>query len=58
MRLPGEFAAFVPTGRVTNPVTGTNWEGTGVTPNVVTAGAEALDAALKAAGMAALKPMG
>lgn len=49
VRLPGDFAAFVPTGRVTNPVTGKNWEGTGVTPDIVTTSAEALDAALKAA---------
>jgi len=49
IRLPGDFAAFVPTGRVTNPVTGSNWEGTGVTPDIVTASADALDAAIKAA---------
>lgn len=49
VRLPAGFMAFIATGRVTNPVTGGNWEGTGVTPNIVTAAADALDAALKAA---------
>lgn len=52
IRLPGDFAAFVPTGRVTNPVTGSNWEGTGVTPDMVTASHDALDAAVKAAAEA------
>lgn len=52
IRLPGDFAAFVPTGRVTNPVTGANWEGTGVTPDIVTASHDALDAAVKAAAEA------
>lgn len=49
VRLPGEFAVFIPTGRVTNPVTGGNWEGSGVIPTIVTAPAAALDAALAAA---------
>lgn len=57
VRLPAEFAAFIPTGRVTNPATRGNWEGTGVTPDIVTAGSEALDAALKAAA-ASSKPRG
>jgi hypothetical protein len=38
---------FVPTGRAINPITGTNWEGVGVVPEVKVAAAEALDAALK-----------
>lgn len=46
VRLPGEFAVFIPTGRVTNPVTGSNWEGTGVTPTIVTESSAALDAAM------------
>ncbi|MGE0863697.1 MAG: S41 family peptidase [Vicinamibacterales bacterium] len=56
VRLPGDFAAFVPTGRVTNPVTGSNWEGTGVTPDIVTASADALDAAIKVAMAAVRRP--
>ncbi len=29
-----QFTAFIPIGRAINPVTGTNWEGTGVQPHV------------------------
>lgn len=32
--LPDGFAIFVPMGRAINPVTGTNWEGAGVEPDV------------------------
>ncbi|GAA0766065.1 S41 family peptidase [Ideonella azotifigens] len=34
VRLKGNFSAFIPTGRAVNPITNTNWEGTGVTPDV------------------------
>ena len=34
MPATAEFAIFVPTGRAINPVTGTNWEGTGVVPDI------------------------
>lgn len=37
--------ATVPTGRAVNPVSGTNWEGTGVQPDVPCAAAESLDRA-------------
>jgi C-terminal processing protease CtpA/Prc len=30
----GDFTAFIPMGRTINPVTGTNWKGTGVQPQV------------------------
>jgi hypothetical protein len=33
-RLTEHFGAFVPTGRAISPITKTNWEGTGVTPDV------------------------
>ena len=36
----------VPVGRAINPVTGTNWEGTGVTPEVAVPADDALDTAL------------
>jgi C-terminal processing protease CtpA/Prc len=49
VRLPNDFLVFIPTGRVKNAVTGGNWEGTGVTPNIRSDGAGALEAALKAA---------
>src|SRR5262249_22574655 len=39
------FAMFVPTGRAINPVTGTNWEGTGVKPDVAVRADEALETA-------------
>lgn len=45
------FAVQVPRGRAINPVTGTNWEGTGVVPDVA-AGPEA---ALQTAHVAALR---
>ncbi|MCH8980298.1 MAG: S41 family peptidase [Armatimonadetes bacterium] len=34
VRLNDHFSAFVPQGRAINPVTNTNWEGTGVKPDV------------------------
>lgn len=37
--------ASIPTGRAINPVSGTNWEGTGVQPDVSCAAADALDRA-------------
>jgi len=33
-RLTSHFEAFIPVGRPVNPITGTNWEGSGVTPDV------------------------
>jgi len=33
-RINDDFIIFVPTGRAINPITKTNWEGTGVTPDV------------------------
>jgi hypothetical protein len=43
--LGNHFAAFIPTGRAINPITKTNWEGTGVTPDVEVDADKALDAA-------------
>ncbi|MGP3984739.1 S41 family peptidase [Streptomyces sp. KR80] len=48
-RLTDHLRLFVPGVRAVNPVSGTNWEGVGVTPDVPTAAAEALDAAYEAA---------
>jgi hypothetical protein len=45
------FAVWVPSGRAINPVTNTNWEGTGVKPDV----AVPEDQALKTAHLTALK---
>ena len=53
-RLAGGFHMFVPTGRAISPITKTNWEGTGVAPDVPTTAEEALERAralaLKALG--------
>lgn len=43
------FMMFVPTGRAINPISKTNWEGTGVVPEVKTPAAQALDVAHKLA---------
>lgn len=41
-RASDHFAVFVPFGRVTSPVTGTNWEGVGVAPDIAVSPAKAL----------------
>lgn len=41
----GRFTVTVPAGRVTNPITGGDWEGTGVVPDVAVPSSEALSAA-------------
>lgn len=40
------FSLFVSTSSARNPLTGTNWEGTGVTPDIAVSADEALDQAL------------
>ena len=50
-RLNDHFGVFLPVGRAINPITKTNWEGTGVTPHV----ACPADQALKTAHIAAMK---
>ena len=45
------FGLWIPSGRPINPITGTNWEGTGVVPDI----AVPADTALKTAQMLALK---
>ena len=52
-RLNEHFMIFVPTGRAVNPTTGTNWEGTGVKPDIPTPFARAL----KTAHLAALRKL-
>lgn len=47
------YLMFVPTGRAINPITGTNWEGVGVQPDIVVPFDEALETALKDAREAA-----
>jgi C-terminal processing protease CtpA/Prc len=44
-RLSEHFGAFIPTGRAINPITKTNWEGTGVEPDVKVPADQALHVA-------------
>jgi C-terminal processing protease CtpA/Prc len=57
-RLHPHFEAFIPIGRGTNPVTGTDWEGTGVLPDIVLPQAQAFTAAYRMALKAALAGLG
>ncbi|MCB0633345.1 MAG: S41 family peptidase, partial [Lewinella sp.] len=50
-----KLMVFIPTGRAINPITGTNWEGVGVVPEVKTSAEEALDKAVSLATEAAEK---
>lgn len=52
------FEVFIPDGRAVNPVTGTNWEGTGVAPHVEVPADAALDRALALARGAAAERAG
>jgi hypothetical protein len=47
--LPHGFTTFVPSGRAVNPITHTNWEGTGVKPDVIVLAETALEVAHKMA---------
>lgn len=50
-RLSSHFGIWLPNGRAINPITKTNWEGTGIEPDIKVPSAEAL----RAAHLAALK---
>jgi C-terminal processing protease CtpA/Prc len=50
-RITDQFGIWLPTGRAINPVTGTNWEGVGIAPDIAVDPADAL----RAAHLAALK---
>ncbi len=51
--LGGDFGAFIPVGRTYDPVTGKDWEGDGVQPDVDVAPERALEVALTDLGIAA-----
>lgn len=40
--LSADFMAFIPSGRAINPITKTNWEGSGVTPDIIVQESSAL----------------
>ncbi len=46
-RLTSHFEAFIPVGRPVNPITGTNWEGCGVIPDVSVSEEQAFKVAYK-----------
>jgi hypothetical protein len=43
------FSAFIPNGQARSPITHSNWQGTGVEPDVATTASDALIAAYKLA---------
>lgn len=45
MRVSDYFVAFIPTGRAINPITKTNWEGTGIAPDIACKKQDALNIA-------------
>ncbi|GHO43312.1 S41 family peptidase [Ktedonospora formicarum] len=51
LRFPisAHFEAFIPLVRAVNPISGTNWEGVGVQPDIITTKEEALDIAYQKA---------
>ena len=55
MPINEKMMVFIPTGRAINPITGTNWEGVGVVPEVKVPVEEALDKATELAKEAAEK---
>ena len=46
VRLAAGLTMFIPGGRARNPITGTNWEGVGVKPDIAVPSENALKAAL------------
>lgn len=49
--LGGDYTAFIPVGRTYDPVTGKDWEGTGIKPDIIVAADAALVEALVRAGV-------
>ena len=57
-RIHPHYEVFIPIGRPVNPVTGTNWEGSGVTPDLPVTQEQALPVAYRMALEAILEKMG
>jgi Peptidase family S41 len=53
--LGGGYTAFIPVGRAYDPVTGKDWEGTGITPDVDVAPEDALTQALTLSGVTPIR---
>jgi hypothetical protein len=56
-RLHPHFEVFIPVGRVTNPITGGNWEGCGVLPDIPVSPEQALKVAYKMALQSIIESM-
>jgi len=54
-KLNDRFVFYLPFGRTFNPITGTNWEGVGVKPDIAVDADKALDTAIEIAKKAAAK---
>jgi len=57
-RLNPHFEAFIPVGRVINPITGTDWEGVGVNPEIAAPNEQAFKIAYRLALQSILKGLG
>lgn len=55
-RVHDHFAVWIPAGPAINPITKTNWEGTGVVPDVAVPADQALERALELAAKTARRP--
>jgi C-terminal processing protease CtpA/Prc len=53
-RLAAGLTMFAPGGRARNPITGTNWEGVGVVPDIAVPSENALKSALEQLGVSAV----
>jgi C-terminal processing protease CtpA/Prc len=58
VRINEHYEIFVPMGRPVNPISGTNWEGTGVAPDIEVPQEQAFEVAYKAALKAVLEGLG
>ena len=57
-RIHPHFEAFIPVGRSINPLTGTNWEGRGITPDISVPGEKSFNTAYKLALQSVLDQIG